>query len=82
MIGGDVVTNGAKIVPARVVPEIAEADPHVMMQRVWHRNRHAETHDSMGKPKGVDVPVAQEQNAGVGSPDESDRSQDRIGQVG
>ncbi len=68
--------------PARMVPEIAEADPHVMVQRIWHRNRHAEAHDSMRQPKGVDVPVAQKQNAGDGSPDEGDGSQDRIGQVG
>ena len=68
--------------PAGMVPEIAEADPHVMMQCVWHGNRHAEAHDSMGQSKGVDVPVAQKQNAGDGSPDKRDRGEDGIGQVG
>jgi len=49
--------------PVRMVPEVAETDPHVMMQRVWHCHGHAEAHDAMGQSEGIDVAVAQKQDA-------------------
>ena len=72
----------AAILRARMIAQIAEADPHVAMERVWHGHRHAEAHDAMSQPEGVDVSVAQKQDAGDSSPDESDWSQDGVGQVG
>ena len=64
-----------------MVAEVAEADAHVVMERVWHGHCHAESHDAVGDSEGVDVPVAQKQNAGDGSPDEGDGREDWIGQV-
>ena len=46
-----------------MIPEVAEADPHVMVQGVWHCNRHTQTKDAVGHTESIDVPVAQKQNA-------------------
>jgi len=68
--------------PARMIREVAETDAHMMMQRVWHGNRDAYAHNSVGQAERVDVPVAQKQHAGYGSPDESEGRENWIGQMG
>jgi hypothetical protein len=66
---------------SRMVAKIAEADPHVMIHRVWHSHGNTESHNSVSHAKGVDVAVAQEQNAGNSSPNKGDRSKDWIRQM-
>jgi hypothetical protein len=41
MIGMVLMTYRAAILPTRMILEIAEADAHVMMQRVWHGHGNA-----------------------------------------
>lgn len=65
-----------------VVAQIAEAYAHVAMQVVGDGDGYTETHDSVCEAEGVDVAVAQKEEARDSSPDEGDRRQDRVGQVG
>ena len=72
--------DAAKL-PARMIVEIAEADPHVTMQRARNSYRNAKSHDAVGYAEGVDVAVAKEQDAGDDSPNEGDGGEDRIRQM-
>ena len=58
LIFGDRAVNETEIVPARIITEVAETDPHVVMQRVWYDDRYAQPHDSVRQSKRVDVPIA------------------------
>jgi len=69
------------ILPARMIVEITETDPHVTMQRVGYSHRDTKSHDAVGYAERVDVAVTQKQDAGDDSPDKSDGGEDWIGQV-
>jgi hypothetical protein len=49
------------VVRARMVPEVAEADTHVVMQRAGNGHRYAQAHDAVSESEGVDVAVAEKQ---------------------
>ena len=65
----------------RVIPVVADADPHVMMQRVWHNHCDTKPQDPVGQAEGIDIPIAQEENAGYDAPHQGDRRENRVGQV-
>jgi hypothetical protein len=71
----------APILYPRMVSEIAEADPHMMMQRVWHSHRNTKPHNAVGHAQRIDIPVAQKKHTCDYPPDQRDRCQNRIGQV-
>ena len=71
----------ATILYPGMVSEIAETDPHVVMQRVWHSHRNTKPHNAVGYAQSIDIPVAQKKHACDCPPNQRDRCQNRIGQV-
>ena len=63
------------------VAEVAEAYSHVVVNRVGYGDGDAESHDAVCEAKGVEISVAEEEDAGEDAPDESDRSEDGIGEM-
>jgi hypothetical protein len=74
-------SDRAAVLPTRMVSEVAEADSHVVVQRVRHCHCHAESHDAVGDAESIDVPIAQKEHACDGSPHQGDGRQNWIGQV-
>ena len=64
-----------------VVLQVAEADSHVTVKRVRHSYRDRETHDAVCETQGIDVAIAQKEEAGDYTPHECDGSKDGVGQV-
>jgi hypothetical protein len=75
------MTDGAVRPMIPVVPQIADPDSHMTMQRIGHCDRDTKPHDAMSQPEGVDVAIAQEEHARDRSPDERKGRENWIGQV-
>ena len=65
-----------------VVFEIAEADAHVVVDVVGDGDGEAHAEDAVGESERVEVAIAQEEQAGERAPDQGERDEHRIGDVG
>lgn len=64
------------------VGEVAEADAHVADDRVGEGDGEGDAEDRVGDGQGVEVAVAQEEQAGGESHDEGHGGEDGAGEVG
>jgi len=65
-----------------MVFEIAAADAHVVQEVIRDGDSEAHAEDSVGEGEGVEIAIAEEEDAGDRSPDESERDEDGVGNVG
>ena len=81
-VGGHYVVALAEVKRLRTVVEIAEADAHVVQQGRGNGDGDADAEDGVGDGQRIDVARADEDEAGGESPDQRQRREDRIGQMG
>ena len=67
--------------PVRIVPQIAEADAHVVVYWPGNCDGYGDAEDGVGDHQGIDVAVVQKEKAGCEAPDEGDGGEHGIGQV-
>jgi hypothetical protein len=60
----------------RCVPaEIAQANPHLVMNRIGDRNGQADSQESMRQTEGIEIAIAQKQRARSCSPNQGHKHQ-------
>jgi hypothetical protein len=69
------------MVALRMITVVADTHPHVMLQGIWHDHCDTKSQYPVGDTQRIDIPVAQENQAGCDSPHQRDWRQHRIGQV-
>jgi hypothetical protein len=61
-----------------MIAVITDSDPHMMIERVWNNHCDTKPQDPVRQAEGVDIPIAQEQDAGGDAPHQGDRCENWV----